>query len=136
MPQKSMSHTELTNSLAKYTPHKAAMIFADWILHYHIHVKIKRETKTVNGDYRPPQRGRGHIISMNASLNPYQFAITFAHEIAHLMVWDQFQNKVAPHGKEWKLQFGKLLGLLLKEDIFPEDLIVPIQTHQKKASCF
>ncbi|WP_281613323.1 SprT-like domain-containing protein [Flammeovirga sp. SubArs3] len=132
MAEKTMSHAELADSLSKYTPRQAAMIFADWVLHYHIYVKIKKDRKSINGDYRPPQRGHGHRISINASLNPYQFAITFAHEVAHLVVWNQFQNRVAPHGKEWKAQFGKLLGVLLKANTFPEDLIEAITLHQKK----
>ncbi|MBB3701136.1 SprT-like domain-containing protein [Flammeovirga yaeyamensis] len=134
MSKNNVSHQDIVDSLSKYTPKQAAIIFADWILHYKIHVKITKERKTRLGDYRPPQRGHGHKISINHSLNPYQFAITFAHEVAHLVVWDQFQNKVAPHGKEWKQQFGNFLQLLLNHNVFPEDLIEAVTRHRKKPS--
>ncbi|ANQ50986.1 sprT domain-containing protein [Flammeovirga sp. MY04] len=134
MSKNNVSHQDIVDSLSKYTPKQAAIIFADWILHYKIHVKITKERKTRLGDYRPPQRGYGHKISINHSLNPYQFAITFAHEVAHLVVWDQFQNKVAPHGKEWKQQFGNFLQLLLNHNVFPEDLIEAVTRHRKKPS--
>ncbi|OHX67726.1 SprT-like domain-containing protein [Flammeovirga pacifica] len=134
MSQNNVSHQDIVDRLSKYTPEKAAQIFADWILHYKIHVKITKDRKTRLGDYRPPQRGHGHKISINHSLNPYQFAITFAHEVAHLVVWDQFQNKVTPHGKEWKQQFGHFLQLLLNQNIFPDDLVDPVSHHRKKPS--
>ncbi|KXX68299.1 hypothetical protein AVL50_21135 [Flammeovirga sp. SJP92] len=134
-PQKqSMTHIEITERLSKYTTPEAATIFAHWILKYQIYVTIKGGRKTINGDYRPPQRGHGHKISINSTLNPYQFIITFTHEVAHLLTWDKYQNHVAPHGKEWKSNFGKLLDVLLNNKIFPSNLIEEVKEHKKNPS--
>ena len=40
---------------------------------------------------------------MNNNLNKYSFLITITHEIAHMMIWEKHQNKVDPHGEEWKM---------------------------------
>lgn len=132
--QPSMTHIEITERLSKYTTSEAASIFAHWILKYQIYVTIKGGRKTINGDYRPPQRGLGHKISINSNLNPYQFIITFTHEVAHLITWDKYQNRVSPHGKEWKKNFGILLEGLLKDGIFPENLYNEVIEHKKNPS--
>jgi SprT protein len=74
------------------------------------------------GDYRPPVSTAHHRISVNHNLNPYDFLITLVHEIAHLIVWKEYGNKVKPHGKEWKRQFRQLMEPFLGNDIFPPDL--------------
>lgn len=127
----SMTHKEITERLSKYTTPDAASICAHWILEYQIYVTIKGGRKSINGDYRPPQRGHGHKISINSNLNPYQFIITFTHEVAHLITWDKYQASVAPHGKEWKNNFRILLDQLLEKMIFPQDLIQEVNQHKK-----
>ncbi|MBB6462083.1 SprT-like domain-containing protein [Flammeovirga kamogawensis] len=130
----SMTHTEISERLSKYTPISAATTFAEWILEYQIYVSIKGGRKSINGDYRPPQKGYGHRISINATLNQYQFAITFAHEVAHLITWSKYQQKVKPHGKEWKAKFGELLEVLILKNTFPKDLLEAIKVHQQNPS--
>jgi hypothetical protein len=44
------------------------------------------------------------------------------HEIAHLLTFEQYANKVDAHGKEWKLHYGKLLLFFLQKNIFPTDI--------------
>lgn len=113
----------MANILSRYVPEQAALQCTKWIVEHKVHFKITQERKTVHGDYRPPQRGRGHRISVNGSLNPYNFLLTFTHEMAHLIVWNKFQDKVAPHGKEWKYAFAQLMKPFLSDNIFPEDLL-------------
>ncbi|HAD34265.1 MAG TPA: hypothetical protein DCF44_07170 [Chitinophagaceae bacterium] len=45
-------------------------------------------------------------MSVNGNLNSYHFLITLLHEIAHMLVWEQFRNRVKPHGLEWKHVFA------------------------------
>ncbi|MEH0154571.1 SprT-like domain-containing protein [Limibacter armeniacum] len=117
-----MEYEQIVNALAKYMPVEAAPLGAKWIQDYKVHFTIKPKRKTINGDYRPPYMGKGHRISVNGSLNPYSFLVTFVHEFAHLAVWEKYQNKVQPHGKEWKMAFAHLMQPFLNVGIFPDDI--------------
>ena len=89
---------------------------------YPLHLKIKKERRSVLGDFRPsPGQGR-HTISVNGNLNSYHFLITLLHEIAHMLVWEQYRNRVKPHGLEWKHAFAGLLTDFLANKIFPKDI--------------
>ena len=57
---------------------------------------------------------------MNGNLGPYQFLTTFVHELAHLITWEKYGHKAAPHGKEWKQCFGALLISLAEVHPWPE----------------
>ncbi|MBN2682412.1 MAG: SprT-like domain-containing protein [Bacteroidales bacterium] len=87
-----------------------------------VNLKITKTRNTKLGDYRPPFNGKGHRITINGELNPFEFLITFLHEFAHLNINKSFGNKVKPHGKEWKLEFRNLLSTVLKKDIFPTEI--------------
>ena len=51
---------------------------------------------------------------------PYQFLTTFVHELAHLIIWEKYGHRAAPHGKEWKQCFGALLISLAEVHPWPE----------------
>ena len=89
---------------------------------YPLHLKIKRERKSVVGDYRPGKPGHRHTISVNGNLNQFHFLITLLHELAHLLVWVDYNDQIKPHGKEWKQRFASLLHSFLKKGVFPEDI--------------
>ncbi|MCV9385678.1 transcription elongation protein SprT [Reichenbachiella ulvae] len=94
-------------------------------------LKITPNRKSKYGDYRyDPNTGK-HSISVNGGLNPYAFLITYIHEVAHKTNFDIHQNKVSPHGKEWKHQFKKLMIPMLREDVFPMDILRPLARHMK-----
>jgi hypothetical protein len=59
---------------------------------------------------------------VNGNLNQYAFLITLLHELAHLITFSRFGNRVASHGKEWKQQFSELLKHFLKTALFPQDV--------------
>ena len=59
---------------------------------------------------------------MNGNLNAYAFLITLLHELAHLLTFEQFGNRVAAHGAEWKNVYGQLLKSFLQEHILPPDI--------------
>ncbi len=65
--------------------------------------------KSKLGDYRYNYVSKCHHITINIDLEPIYFLITYLHEVAHKMCWDQFKRKAQPHGKEWKSLFVSLL---------------------------
>jgi SprT protein len=89
---------------------------------YKVHLTVARERKSILGDYRHRTGVHSHRISVNGNLNPYSFLITLLHELAHLLTFEKWGNKVASHGKEWKATFGQLLAQFIEHDIFPQDI--------------
>jgi hypothetical protein len=88
-----------------------------------IHLTLTEERKSILGDYRRPVPDQPfHRISINATLNPYSFLITLLHELAHMLVFIRYKDKVLPHGKEWKLQFREMLLPYLGKHFFPPDI--------------
>ena len=83
---------------------------------------MTNKKKKKKGDYRPPQNGKGHRISVNGNLNKYEFLITFIHEYAHLLNWNKNSRFVKPHGEEWKTYFSNELILLIDREVFPKSL--------------
>ncbi len=108
--------------LAAYLPEKAVDIVFDWIKNKKVHFKITKNRKTKLGDYRPPVHHPNHRISVNHNRNPYAFLITFTHEYAHLLVFEQYKNRVLPHGREWKRIYKNLMQEIIDTGVFPEDL--------------
>jgi SprT protein len=101
-------------------------------LHY-IHINkvqltITRSRATVLGDYRHAHNGMGHRISVNGDLNKYSFLITLLHELAHLITFEKYGRKAAPHGREWKLEFGLILKEFVDKKIFPHDIEAALLT--------
>ena len=96
-------------------------------LHQHkVHLTVSKERKSILGDYRHRTSSANHRISVNGTLNKYSFLITLLHELAHLLTFEQYQNRVQAHGKEWKMIFGKLLQQFVQHKIFPPDIEVEL----------
>ena len=115
--------------LEAYIPKETVAQISQWLNNYNCQLKITKPRQTKLGDYCCPQKGKGHIISVNNDLNSYAFLITLTHEIAHMMVWEKHQNKVQPHGKEWKEMFQLLMLNFLP--FFPQDILTPLAIHLK-----
>jgi len=115
-----MSEREI---LSQYLPEAAVEKVHKALVEHRIHLKITRGRKTKLGDYRPPTRYTNHRISINHDLNKYAFLITFVHELAHLIVFENHKNRVAPHGKEWKSTYKELMIDYLQPSIFPEEVL-------------
>ncbi|WP_035468460.1 SprT-like domain-containing protein [Algoriphagus mannitolivorans] len=90
-------------------------------------VKNPRATKL--GDFRYRKDQKIQSITINSDLNPYQFLLTFIHEVAHLRTFEKYGMAHAPHGKEWKRTFQSLMLPLLSEEIFPKDILIPLKLH-------
>jgi hypothetical protein len=100
-------------------------------------LKITRPRRTKLGDYRYTSES-GHQISVNNSLNPYAFLITYLHEVAHLLTFSRYRRKVKPHGKEWKKAFQALMAPMVEQGVFPAEVLLPLRQYladPKASSC-
>ncbi len=109
--------------LDQFLPPGAFEHVAPFFQSHIIHLTLTHERKSVMGDYRHPWRANPHHrISVNATLNPYSFLVTLLHELAHMRTYIHFQNRVQPHGKEWKEEFRKILVDFIGKRLFPPDV--------------
>jgi SprT protein len=111
------------DAIKRYIPDKAAQVVLDYLNLHKVHLTVTRERKSVLGDYRHATTYDNHRISVNGNLNKYSFLITLIHELAHLITFTQYKNRVDPHGKEWKRIYGMMLKDFLHTEIFPPDLL-------------
>lgn len=109
-------------ALSDYLPEKALEPVLEYLHLYKIHLTITKSRKTIWGDYRYSTGDTHHRISVNGNLNPYAFLITLLHELAHLITFDRYANRVLPHGKEWKSNFSLLLSKFMDAAVFPDDI--------------
>lgn len=110
-------------AIKRYIPGKAAQVVLDYLHQHKVHLTVTKDRKSVLGDYRHATSYDNHRISVNGTLNKYSFLITLIHELAHLITFTQYKNRVDPHGKEWKKIYGELLKDFLIPDIFPNDIL-------------
>lgn len=115
-------------------PPAAAPLIAKWIDYFQCEFKISRNRATKLGDYRHPFKNSGHKISVNNDLNRYAFLVTTVHEFAHLLTWNEYKNKVKPHGQEWKNNFKRMMSPFLEQSVFPEDIHQAILTYLSNPS--
>lgn len=118
-----MSKTEHPlQALADYLPAATFLPVAAYLQQYKVHLTISRERKSILGDYRNAYSNQNHRISVNGNLNSWSFLITLLHELAHLLTFEKYGNKVQSHGREWKTLFGQLLAQFIKSKVFPVDI--------------
>lgn len=113
--------------LNQFIPEGSSQLVMDYLRQYKVHLTVTRERKTVLGDYRNAVDGKNHRISVNGNLNPFAFLITLIHELAHLVTFMNYGNRVKAHGKEWKYIYARMLEDFLKLDIFPDDIKVAFE---------
>ncbi len=124
--------------LCKYIPENAAPLIARWIDFYRCDFKISKTRNTKLGDYRSPFKGEGHKISVNYNLNQFSFLVTTVHEFAHLVTFNEYKNRVKPHGAEWKDNFKRMMVPFFELEIFPMDVkkaIVAYLHNPAASSC-
>ncbi|HXB91577.1 MAG TPA: SprT-like domain-containing protein [Puia sp.] len=117
------------DELRRWLPEQAAQLSLDYLQHYHVHLTITRERKSVLGDYRHATRNSNHRISVNGNLNRYSFLITLIHELAHLVTFMEYGNGVASHGKEWKGIYRKMLEEFIRLAVFPTDILAALKKN-------
>lgn len=113
---------ELANRLTPFLPGGTAQQVASLIARHKVRFRISKPRRSKLGDYRPPGPNGGHRISVNGDLNPFGFYITTLHEFGHLIAFEKYGMRIAPHGKEWKQVFGSLLHDALQQNVFPEEI--------------
>lgn len=118
-----MSKTEHPlQALATYLPPGTLLPVAAYLQQYKVHLTVARERKSILGDYRNAHNDRNHRISVNGNLNTWSFLVTLLHELAHLLTFEKYSNRVQPHGREWKNLFGQLLAQFIQSKMFPADI--------------
>lgn len=118
------------SELIPFLPPNTFEEVAPYFQNHTIHLTLTRERKSVLGDYRRPSKDAPyHRISINGSLHEYSFLITLLHELAHMLVYIQHQDKVLPHGIEWKIQFQKMLVPYVHKGFFPKEIEVALLAY-------
>ena len=112
----------MSTSLIKFIPKNSIQLIEKWINKLNIDLKFVNSRKTKLGDFRFDNKN-GYQITVNNDLNIFSSLITLTHEIAHAFVYNKYQNKVKPHGEEWKESYKSLMLNFLNLDIFPEDIL-------------
>ena len=109
---------------------------ARYLQQYKVHLTVTRERQTILGNYRNKIFDKNHRITVNGNLNKYSFLITLLHELAHLLAYEKFGHTIAPHGVQWKKEFGKILGEFIPKKIFPADIesVLLKSLHSQAAS--
>jgi len=110
------------DALQKFLPRETYEAVLQYLQFYKVHLTVAAERKSILGDYRHRTHFSNHRISVNGNLNKFSFLITLLHELAHLLTFEQFGNKVMSHGREWKMIYGRLLEQFLQNKIFPVDI--------------
>jgi hypothetical protein len=93
--------------------------------------KIQKPRLSKLGDFRYRKDREIQTITINSDLNPYQFLLTYIHEVAHLHTFEKFGSSLSPHGMEWKKEFQNLMWPLLNNSVFPNDILIPLRNHMR-----
>ena len=111
-------------ALTNFLPPNTFEAVAGYLQQYKVQLTITRERKSILGNYRNANalHDRRHRISINGNLNAQSFLITLLHELAHLLTFEKYGNRVQSHGGEWKKLYGDLLAQFIKNKIFPVDI--------------
>lgn len=106
-------------NLEKYLPENTLPYLKNWFGDFYIHIKITRDRNSKLGDYRK-MADKSHQITINSTLQPQLFFFVLTHELAHLIAFHQYGNRISPHGAEWKNTFR--IMLLESISIYSDDL--------------
>lgn len=118
-------------TLQSFIPQGTYEAVMEYLAQYKVHLTITRERKSVLGDYRFAVNGKNHRISVNGNLNKYAFLITLLHELAHLVAFIRYGNRIASHGMEWKATYGEILNRFVLLKVFPQDVEHEIKISMK-----
>jgi len=124
--------------LQKYLPPEFLDTVVDLLLRHRVVFKIVKPRKTKLGDFRAGFKGEKHRITVNGDLNQYSFLITTLHEFAHLITYEEFGRRVAPHGAEWKHHYSQLIMPIVNSKHLPQDIesaLLNSLVNVKASSC-
>jgi hypothetical protein len=128
-----MEKNKKINSFFDHFPPKVAEYCFQLWHDYPFDFIVSKSRHSKLGDYRySPQKG--HQITVNRNLNSYAFLVTYLHEVAHLLTYLTYKNKVLPHGEEWKSSFRTIFEPILEEDLLPDELIKVLKSYDASNS--
>lgn len=121
---------KMMSVLSQYLPARAVEYCSELIMLYKLHLHIEVERKDRLGDYSP-HLGKGNRISINHNLNPFDFLITFIHELAHHVTFKKYGPHHQSHGDEWKEEFKNCMRPVVRMQVFPPDIELPLIKHMQ-----
>lgn len=119
----------MIENLSKYIPKNAVELVDKILTNHPIKIKIVNNRTTKHGDFKKFKNGSLQI-TINKSLNEYQFLLTLIHEIAHLVTYKQ-SKRVKPHGIEWKQNFQHLMLPFLQPTIYSQKMLPYLANYLK-----
>ncbi|MGH2644137.1 MAG: SprT-like domain-containing protein [Chitinophagaceae bacterium] len=120
--------------LSGYLPDGTYEKVQRFLIRYKVHLTITRKRYSVLGDYRLPEGNEGHKITVNGDLNRYAFLLTLLHELAHLVAYDYYGLRIAPHGVEWKKTFRRISVDFMDKGYMPLDVEAAIRKYMQDPS--
>lgn len=119
----------MQNSIKKFIPETSLELVLALLIQYPHRLKIVKKRQTKHGDFRLTPNKK-YQITINESLNKYQFLLTLIHEIAHLVTHLK-HKRVKPHGIEWKINFQHLMLPFVHPSIFPKEILPHLANYLK-----
>ncbi|MFT3884981.1 MAG: SprT-like domain-containing protein [Flavobacteriales bacterium] len=113
-------------------PANAYPVVVSWLRRNPVVVRVSKPRATKLGDYRTATRTQPHRISVNEELNKYAFLVVLVHEFAHYSTFQKYRRH-QPHGREWKLEYRRLMRPFLSREIFPADVLNTLERHLEDA---
>lgn len=108
----------MMNLLQNHLSEKHYSYIKYWLANHHCRIKLTPHRRSKLGDYKRLTE-KTHLITINQNLEQNLFFFVLTHEIAHLLAFNEKRN-IAPHGKEWKKLFGRMI--LESLSVYPDDL--------------
>lgn len=130
-PEQLVHKQRLMKQLTRFLPQGALEYCSNRMMQYNLHLHIEVERKDRLGDYSP-HLGKGNRISINHNLNPFDFLITFLHELAHHTAFKKYGNHHQPHGAEWKEEFKIHMRPVIGRGIFPAEVELALIRHMQR----
>jgi SprT protein len=124
-------------ALRQFLPEHSFEIIEPYLQEYKIQLKLTRARKNILGNFQKDFRSDTNSITVNGDLEPYNFLLTLAHEIAHCVCINKHGRSVASHGKEWQVINGIILKQLIDAEVFPADIVQVLNRnlYAQAASC-
>jgi hypothetical protein len=128
---------EPLEGLKQFIPEGTYSYFLHYLQDYAIQLKVTKERHSIQGNFIYKQSDKKNKISINGNLNPYAFALTLIHEIAHCICVHKNGFHKKPHGIEWKSIYSELLNDFMNLKVLPQDLFMAVMEHAQRptASC-
>jgi hypothetical protein len=122
---------QLQNIFKKHLPGAAIAYCLNLWLAIPFSFKVQKPRASKLGDFRYRKDRKIQTITINSDLNPYQFLLTYIHEVAHLHTFLKLGSIHSPHGIEWKNTFQNLMAPILNDSVFPKDILIPLRHHMQ-----